>query len=92
MIADARTTIGVSTYKWDEDGKENSSNTDIATAIGMFATMLIYMFIFISGSQVMSAVIQEKSNRIMEVMVCTVKPWQLMWGKIIAVALPASLR
>lgn len=87
MIADARTSVSVSTYKWDDAGRESSSDTDIAMVIGMVTTMLIYMFIFISGSQVMSAVVQEKSNRIVEVMVCSVKPWQMMWGKIIAVAL-----
>lgn len=87
MIADAHTSISVSTYKWDDEGHENSSDADIAMAIGMIATFIIYMFIFISGSQVMSAVVDEKANRIVEVMVCSVKPWQLMWGKIIAVAL-----
>lgn len=87
MIADAKTSISVSTYKWDDEGHENSSDADIAMIIGMIATFVIYMFIFISGSQVMSAVIDEKTNRIIEVMVCSVKPWQLMWGKIIAVAL-----
>ena len=87
MIADARTTINISTFKWDDNGQEQSSNTDIATIIGMITTMLIYMFIFISGSLVMNAVIQEKTSRIVEVLVCSVKPWQLMWGKIIAVAL-----
>ena len=45
------------------------------------------MFIFVSGSQVMNSVVQEKVNRIVEVMVCSVRPWELMWGKIIAVGL-----
>lgn len=87
MIADAKTEISISTYKWGDDGKESTSDSDIATMVGMFATMLIYMFIFISGSQIMSSVVQEKSNRIVEVMICSVKPWELMWGKIISVAL-----
>lgn len=87
MIADAKTDIDVKTYKWDKNGETHTSDADIATFVGMFITMLIYMFIFISGSQVMSAVVQEKANRIVEVMVCSVKPWEMMWGKIIAVAL-----
>lgn len=87
MIADARTEIKVSTYKWSDDGKESTSDADVAKIVGMLTTMLIYMFIFISGSQVMSSVVQEKSNRIVEVMICSVKPWELMWGKIISVAL-----
>lgn len=87
MIADARPEIKVSTYKWSDDGKESTSDADVAKIVGMLTTMLIYMFIFISGSQVMSSVVQEKSNRIVEVMICSVKPWELMWGKIISVAL-----
>lgn len=87
MIADAKTSVSVSTYKWDDQGRESSSNADVAMVVGMFATLLIYMFIFISGSQVMNAVVEEKANRIVEVMVCSIKPWQLMWGKVIAVAL-----
>ncbi len=86
-IADAKTEVKVSTYKWNADGTEGNSNADVAMIVGMLATMLIYMFIFISGSQVMSAVVQEKVNRVVEVMVCSVKPWELMWGKIISVAL-----
>lgn len=87
MIADAATSVSVSTYKWDDEGKESSSNTDVAMIVGMIATMLIYLFIFVSGSQVMNAVVEEKANRIVEVMVCSVKPWEMMWGKLIAVAL-----
>lgn len=87
MIEDAKANIDVTTYKWDKNGETHTSDADIATFVGMFVTMLIYMFIFISGSQVMSAVVQEKANRIVEVMVCSVKPWEMMWGKIIAVAL-----
>ena len=45
------------------------------------------MFIFVSGAQVMNSIVQEKVNRIVEVMVCSVRPWELMWGKIIAVGL-----
>ena len=65
----------------------SGEDSDIASIVGILATMLIYMFIFVSGSQVMSSVVQEKVNRIVEVMVCSVRPWELMWGKIIAVGL-----
>ena len=49
--------------------------------------MLIYMFIFVYGAQVMSSVVQEKTNRIVEVLICSVKPFELMMGKIISIAL-----
>ncbi len=87
MIADSKTEVTATTIKMSDDGSEENSDADIASLIGILATTLIYMFIFISGSKVMSAVVQEKVNRIVEVLVCSVKPWELMWGKIIAVAL-----
>lgn len=87
MIEDSKTEVTATTIKMSDDGNEESSDADIASLIGILATTLIYMFIFISGSKVMSAVVQEKVNRIVEVLVCSVKPWELMWGKIIAVAL-----
>lgn len=87
MIEDSKTEIKATTIKMSDDGSEENSDADMASLIGILATTLIYMFIFISGSKVMSAVVQEKVNRIVEVLVCSVKPWELMWGKIIAVAL-----
>ena len=86
MIEDARVDVRVTTYKLSEEGV-TTSDSDIASIVGILATMLIYMFIFVSGSQVMNSVVQEKVNRIVEVMVCSVRPWELMWGKIIAVGL-----
>jgi ABC-2 type transport system permease protein len=56
-------------------------------AIGMMAGVLIYMFIFLYGIQVMRGVIEEKTNRIIEVIISSVKPFQLMMGKIIGIAL-----
>ena len=86
MIDDARVDVRAKTYKLSDEGV-TSSDSDIASIVGILATMLIYMFIFVSGSQVMNSVVQEKVNRIVEVMVCSVRPWELMWGKIIAVGL-----
>ena len=86
MIDDARVDVRAKTYKLSDEGV-TSSDSDIASIVGILATVLIYMFIFVSGSQVMNSVVQEKVNRIVEVMVCSVRPWELMWGKIIAVGL-----
>jgi len=66
-------------------GKEASA--ELATIIGMVMAFIIYMFILIYGAQVMSGVVQEKSNRIVEVMVSSVKPFELMMGKIIGIAM-----
>ena len=86
MIEGAQVDVRAKTYKLSDEGV-TTSDSDIASIVGILATMLIYMFIFVSGSQVMNSVVQEKVNRIVEVMVCSVRPWELMWGKIIAVGL-----
>lgn len=87
IIEESYTDINMSTYKFNDAGGVSASDSGIASLIGIIATVLIYMFIFTSGSMVMQSIIQEKVNRVVEVMVCSVRPWQLMWGKIIAVAL-----
>lgn len=66
-------------------GEENSAA--LATAVGFISGVLIYMFIILYGVQVMRGVIEEKTNRIVEVMISSVKPFQLMMGKIIGIAL-----
>ena len=67
-----------------ETGRE--AFLEIKTALGLILSLLIYMAIFFFGSQVMRGVVEEKSNRIVEVIVCSVKPFQLMMGKVIGIA------
>lgn len=87
IIKNTQTHIQITTVKWSEDGEETIGSAEVATLVGMFAAFLIYMFIVLYGAQVMSGVVQEKSNRIMEVMVSSVRPFQLMMGKIVGIAL-----
>lgn len=87
MMENSRTDIKITTVKWDEDGKEQESSAELALIIGMLSAFVIYMFILIYGGQVMSGVIQEKTNRIVEVIVASVKPFELMMGKIVGIAL-----
>lgn len=54
------TEVSVETVKWNSDGSETLSSSEIALVVGMLATMLIYMFIFVYGAQVMNSVVQEK--------------------------------
>lgn len=68
-----------------EDGKE--SNNAVATVVGMACGFLLYMFLLFYGMSVMRSVMEEKTNRIAEIIVSSVKPFQLMLGKIIGVAL-----
>lgn len=77
--------VKVDAVKKDEMGKLTSSNFDLASGIGYFTAFLIYMTLFIYGVMVMRGVMEEKTNRIAEVMVSSVKPFQLMLGKIIGI-------
>ncbi len=65
---------------------EKSSSSGLSFAIGYFSGFLIYMFIFIYGAQVMNGVLEEKTNKIVEVILASVKPFQLMMGKVIGIA------
>ena len=68
------------------DIKTSEENNNMAkSAIGLLFGVIIYLFIFMYGVQVMKAVIEEKSNRIIEVLVSSVKPFELMMGKIIGI-------
>ena len=71
----------------DADGSEKSASTETSYILGIFLSIIIYFVIFLFGQQVMRGVIEEKSNRIIEVIVSSVKPFELMMGKIIGVAL-----
>lgn len=71
-----------------EDIETNKkSYTEISWALGFIGGMLIYFFIFMYGAQVMRGVIEEKTSRIIEVIVSSVKPLQLMLGKIVGIAM-----
>ncbi|PKQ65733.1 ABC transporter permease [Labilibaculum filiforme] len=86
-LAATKTPISMKTIKFGEDGEIKQSSTEIAMAIGFISSFIIYMFIFMYGVQVMRGVIEEKSNRIVEVIISSVKPFQLMMGKIVGVAM-----
>ena len=87
MVEKSKTDIDMKTIKWSEDGKDKEASAELAILIGMITAFIIYMFIVIYGAQVMSGVVQEKTNRIVEVMISSVKRFELMMGKIIGIAL-----
>lgn len=68
-----------------EDGGPRRSNSGVAYAVGYVAAFLIYITLFVYGAMVMRGVSEEKTNRIAEVMVSSVKPFQLMIGKIMGI-------
>lgn len=79
--------ISVATLRWDKDGSEKETSTAVAASIGGLFTIVMYMFILMYGAMVMNGVVEEKSNRIIEVMISSVRPFDLMMGKIIGIGL-----
>ena len=92
IMADLEQEITVPTVKRNAEGDTSSSNTGIAMAAGFLFTFLIYMFVMSYGGMVMQSVMEEKTNRIVELMVSSVKPFQLMMGKIIGISLVGFLQ
>jgi len=87
IIDDSRVQFQIQTIKWGKDGSEVSSSGTIAHIIGLFTTIIIYMFIMMYGAMVMQGVSEEKTNRIVEIMVSSVNPFSLMMGKVVGIGL-----
>lgn len=85
-LENAKVRVATETISLKEGGEQKSS-AGAATVIGFIAGFLIYMAVFIYGAQVMRGVTEEKTSRIIEVLISSVKPFQLMIGKIVGVAL-----
>ncbi len=86
LLVQIRTHVKIQAKVMTDKGEESAS-ADLATAVGFISAMMIYVFIFLYGAQVMRGVIEEKTSRIVEVIISSVKPFQLMMGKIIGIAL-----
>jgi ABC-2 type transport system permease protein len=89
VLQAVKTNISIRSVKLSKTGEEKENNFNLAMALGYIMGFLVYFTIFFSGSQVMRGVIEEKTNRIIEVIISSVKPFQLMMGKIIGVGLVA---
>ena len=87
VLKSVKAHINLVTIKISDEGTEKQSNTDVETGLAIFSGILIYMFVFMYGAQVMRWVMEEKQNRIVEVIISSVKPFQLMMGKIIGVGM-----
>lgn len=87
IFKNIKTEISLTSIQIKEEGKEQKSFAEASMGIGMFSGILIYFFIFMFGSQVMQGIIEEKTSRIVEVIISSVKPFQLMMGKIVGVAM-----
>ena len=87
ILRSIKASVDISTIKIGDGGKEEKSYPEVSMILGMFSGILIYFFIFLFGSQVMRGVIEEKTSRIIEVIISSVKPFQLMMGKITGIGL-----
>ena len=86
MVEKAHVDLDVRSIKWSEAGEQESS-TDAAMGLGFLLSFITYMFVLMYGAMIMNSVIEEKTNRIVEVVVSSCRPFQLMLGKIIGVGL-----
>ena len=88
-ILDAvKTRVTLQTFRNDESQEEETQarSSAVATAVGLVLGMILYMFLLIYGTMVMQSVIEEKNSRVLEVIVSSVRPFDLMLGKILGVA------
>ena len=89
IMQDVKPDIKLRSYTIGEDGEAKISESGVYMFVSMILGMLIYMFISIFGGMVSSSVIEEKSSRVVEVLISSVKATELMFGKIIGIALVA---
>lgn len=90
ILADVSSPVQLHSVRIDDDGSdEKSQSAELSAMLGTVLNLILYMFLLIYGQLVMSSIIEEKNNRVLEIMVSSVKPTQLMLGKIIGVGLVA---
>jgi ABC-2 type transport system permease protein len=87
ILADVRTPVTLKAYKVDaESGRGKESSSMLSMALAYIFGFVMYMFVIIYGAQVMQGVIEEKNSKVLEVVVSSVRPFELMMGKIIGIA------
>jgi len=87
IMKEVQSSVKIQTILITDEGKEKKTSTGLAMGIAYVSGLLIYMLTFMFGAQVMRGVIEEKTSRIVEVLISSVKPFQLMMGKILGIAL-----
>lgn len=89
ILEQVETTVYMQVFRNDrmlEGEDEQATSSSVATAVGFILAMILYMFLVVYGAMVMQSVIEEKNNRVLEVVVSSISPFQLMLGKILGVA------
>ncbi len=86
ILDSLKTSITIRSINLTNSGQEKTSDTKVLFGIGMAGGILIYIFIFVYGAQIMQGVIEEKTSKVVEVIISSVRPFQLMMGKILGLA------
>lgn len=86
ILADVKTEVKLRSIKLTKDGEEKESNTLVTMGIAYILSFLMYMMVLLMGNQIMQGVIEEKNSRVVEVIISSVKPINLMMGKILGLA------
>ena len=97
ILRQVKTSVTLTTYRNDEQGEDGSQqeqakSSALSTAIGFILGMALYFILILYGAMVMQSVIEEKNSRVLEVMVSSVKPFELMMGKILGIATVAAVQ
>ena len=94
ILDEVKTTVTLQTFRNDksQEAESQAQSSTVATAAGYILGFVLYIFLLIYGSMVMQSVIEEKNNRVLEVVVSSVRPFDLMLGKILGVALVAVVQ
>ncbi|MDE6461855.1 MAG: ABC transporter permease [Muribaculaceae bacterium] len=89
ILQEVKTEVSMQTIRTDRGDDGESQSAAISSAIGTVLNFLLYMFLLMYGSLVMNSIIEEKNNRVLEIVVSSIKPTQLLMGKIVGVGLVA---
>lgn len=92
ILDETNVEVNLQTIRIDETGAEEATSSSLSFGIGIFMTFLLYMFLLMYGQLVMTSIIEEKNNRVLELVVSSVKPVHLMLGKIFGVGLVAVVQ
>ncbi len=94
ILDEVKTTVTIQTFRNDESQEEDAQakSSAVSTFMGFALGMVLYMFLLIYGAMVMQSVIEEKNSRVLEVVVSSVRPFDLMMGKILGIACVAVVQ
>lgn len=92
IVKDSEVSVFLKTIRVSDDGSEKDVSSGVSMTLGLVMDFILYMFLLMYGQMVMTSIIEEKNNRVLELIVTSVRPVQLMMGKIIGVGLVAVLQ